>query len=57
MRETHQWVRHAVHGGYWRCPINVLEAMRAKGWEPCEPPGSEQATAVRRPAAKIVKEA
>ncbi|MEO3922713.1 hypothetical protein ABGB07_02340 [Micromonosporaceae bacterium B7E4] len=34
----HTWVRHAVHGGYWQCPTEVLDEYRAKGWEPSDPP-------------------
>lgn len=35
---THVWVRHSGHGGYWQCPVDVLEAMRARGWERSDAP-------------------
>jgi hypothetical protein len=33
-----QWVRHREHGGYFQCPVDVLDDMAAKGWEPSEAP-------------------
>lgn len=35
---THVWVRHREHGGYWQCPIEALADYEAKGWEPSDQP-------------------
>lgn len=47
--ETHVWTQHRDTGGYWRCPVAVLDEMRAKGWEPSDaPPEDDPTTAERR---------
>ncbi len=32
------WTQHKEHGGYFHCPVDALDEMRAKGWEPSDPP-------------------
>jgi hypothetical protein len=36
-----QWLRHEETGGYFHCPVDAVDEMRAKGWEPSDPPPPE----------------
>lgn len=32
------WLRHAEHGGYFRCPVAAIAYWTPRGWVPSDPP-------------------
>lgn len=46
--DAHVWVKHPETGGYWECPVAVLEEMQGKGWVLAEAPEPEDPTTATR---------
>ena len=49
---SHTWLKHNETGGTWQCPDDAVEAFKVRGWEPCDPPETDDSHLYDKPPAK-----